>query len=148
MPDQLGLGLTEKPKLVTHQISKWLHVIRQGVLRDGEKWGSKLTSERAVQLLPLLIELGNRNEWNERSRDPDKSRDIICCLCRPEPYITALSHVRWMETCRWYMVKLMQESSFTELRREKQTWPTTVMLAVQAVEKLEEWLYKNKEWMR
>jgi len=145
---QLGLGIIEKPDLATHRISKHLHVIRQGVLRDGEKWGSKLTSERAVQLLPLLTDLGNRNGWNKQGNDPDSSRRIICCNCRPEEYITALSHVKWMETCRWYMVKLMEESDFTELRREKQAWPMTVMLAVQAVEKLEEWLYQNPEWKK
>ena len=148
MTDQLGLGLTEKPKLVTHQISKWLHVINQGVLRDGESWGSQITSERAVQLFPLIVELGNRNGWDRQQWDPNKERFIICCRCRPEEYITAISHLKWMRVCREEMVRMMEESDLTELKREKQSWPMTVRHAVSAVENLEKWLYENKEWIK
>tara|TARA_R110002020_G_scaffold88168_3_gene216784 strand:- start:33 stop:482 length:450 start_codon:yes stop_codon:yes gene_type:complete len=146
--EQLGLGLVEKPELVTHQISKYLHELRQGILGEGETWSSKLTSERAVQLLPLVTKLGNRNGWNKQGNDPDSSRRVICCNCRPEEYVTALKHTRWMEVCREHMVQMMNESNFTELKLEKQAWPMTVKHAVQSVEKLEEWLYRNKEWMK
>ena len=145
---QLSLGLVEQPKLVSHQISKWLHAIKQGVLRDGESWGSALISEQATQLLPLVIELGDATGWNKQDNDPDSSRRIICCSCRPAAYVTALSHLRWLGVCRETMVRQMNESEFTELQREKAKWPSNVRCAVQATEELEEWLYQNPEWRR
>ena len=148
MTDQLGLGLTEKPKLVTHQISKWLHVIKQGVLRDGESCGSQITSERVVQLLPLVLCLSYHNDWHLTQKERTNELGFICCDCRPEEYVTALSHLRWLEVCRESMVRQMNESDFTKLQRTKLKWPSAVKHAVRAVEKLVEWLYENKEWMK
>ena len=148
MTDQLGLGLTEEPALVIFQISKYLGQIKRGILGEGESWGSKLTSERAVQLFPLIVELGNRNGRDRQQWDPNKERFIICCRCRPEEYITAISHLKWMRVCREEKVRMMEESDLTELKREKQAWPMTVRQAVSAVENLEEWIYKNPEWKK
>ena len=148
MPDQLGLGFTEEPSLIIFQISKYLGEIKRGILGEGESWGSKLTSERAVQLFPLIVELGDRNGWDRQQWDPDKKRSVICCRCRPEEYITAISHLRWMRVCREEMVRMMEESDLTGLRLEKKSWPMTVKHAVVAVEKLEEWIYRNPEWKK
>ena len=145
MTDQLGLGLTEEPALVIFQISYYLGQITRGILGEGESWGSKLTSERAVQLFPLSVELGNRNGWDRQQWDPNKERFIICCRCRPEEYITAISHLKWMRVCREEMVRMMEESDLTELKREKQAWPKTVRQAGSAVDNLEEWIYKNPQ---
>ena len=148
MKEQLGLGLTEEPELVTHQISKWLHVIKQGVLRDGESWGSQITSERVVQLLPLVLCLSYHNDWHLSFKERTNELGITCCTCRPEEYVTALSHLRWLEVCRESMVRQMNESDFTKLQRTKLEWPSAVRCAVKATEKLVEWLYENKEWMK
>ena len=134
--DQLGLGLVEQPELVTHKISKYLHQIKEGVLGEGESWGSKLTSERTVQLLPLVLCLSYYNDWHLTLKER-------CCNNRPEEFIKALSHLRWLEVCREDMVRLMEESDFTGLRRAKDAWPSDVMHAVRATEELEKWLYKN-----